>query len=125
VTDLQELQAETLKKIKLAMLIPISKALIDDFTIDRGSDLYAGMYYDKLKNIFWGKWAESTVVAKYPQNWWEHLKERWMPYKLRKKFPIKYTEVRAQGGVVFPVTKLPNGTFIWRSGNEVYDEEKK
>ena len=42
------------------------------------------------------------MTHKYPENWIEALKERWLPYRLRKYWPIKYRFIKAITSVVFP-----------------------
>jgi hypothetical protein len=38
-----------------------------------------------------GKLQDDSTV-KYPSDWKESLKERFLPYWLKKRFPVKYTE---------------------------------
>ena len=30
-------------------------------------------------------------MIKHPDSWWEAVKERFLPDKLKKKYPVKYT----------------------------------
>jgi hypothetical protein len=111
-------------KIKWAGLLPVSPEFLNEMTLDIHEDLLRNIFFEKLKLVFWGEWAEPTVVARYPANWKEAVKEQFAPSAYLKKHPVVYTEVRAQGGVVFPVnSKLPTAQKIWRFGSEVPDDK--
>lgn len=108
-----------LLKIKWAALLPIPPELLEKMTLERHIDLWHNMGYERLKLVFWGEWAEPTVVARYPSNWKEAVKERFAPAAYLKKHPVIYTEIKAQGGIVFPHKDLFGASKIWRYGNDV------
>jgi len=40
--------------------------------------------------------VKEELIAKYPSDWWQSFKERWLPKWLQRRFPVRYTEVIAQ-----------------------------
>ena len=51
---------------------------------------------------------------KYPSNWIQAFKERFFSHWLRKKFPVKYTEIDIACKALFPgfQPKLPNHDWV-------------
>jgi hypothetical protein len=38
-------------------------------------------------------YAENVKEIKYPRDWWQAVKERWLPDWLRRRFPVVYVRV--------------------------------
>lgn len=51
----------------------------------------------------------SYPTISYPANWWEALKDRFLPRWARKYVKVKYTEVRISAEVFYPMLSLPPG----------------
>lgn len=41
-------------------------------------------------------------IIRYPKNWIEAFKERWFPYWAKRKWPVQYTEWRADFSFLYP-----------------------
>ena len=33
-------------------------------------------------------------ITRYPADWWQHFKERWAPLWVKRRWPVRYLEVR-------------------------------
>ena len=48
-----------------------------------------------IEGYIWSQELEKVIVKiDYPKDWWEAVKERWMPKLILKKFPVKYERIR-------------------------------
>jgi len=36
---------------------------------------------------------ESLYTKRFPETWWDHFKERWFPEWLKRRYPVKWTEI--------------------------------
>ncbi len=52
------------------------------------------------------------LLQTYPSDWWQALKERWMPKRMQRISPVKYTEVIARH--IFPFLKEELGDEVVR-----------
>lgn len=59
-----------------------------------------------------GLMGQEFNTIKYPANWKEALKDRWLPKLLRKRFPIHYKTVDIK--VIYPNIKYPNEKHLIR-----------
>jgi hypothetical protein len=84
-----------LEKLKLTAISKFQKEMIYPQDVKLSIDKQTEFLYDSvlLRMIveIMGKLQEDTTV-KYPSDWKESLKERFLPYWLKKHFPVKYTE---------------------------------
>ena len=46
----------------------------------------------RVKQDILGRELE-RIDARYPANWWEAFKDRWMPEWLCRRYPVRWTEV--------------------------------
>jgi hypothetical protein len=76
-----------LDKIKIRLSKQIDKCLIDqkEFITDLGE-----LMEITIEGYVWGEKLPKIVEISYPLNWWQAVKERFMPLILLKFFPIKY-----------------------------------
>lgn len=48
------------------------------------------------------------VVARWPADWWEALKERWFPAWLQKWFPVRWKTSMLKSIALYPQMVIPN-----------------
>lgn len=70
--------------------------------IETKLEQHIGMVVYSLYGRMWGKECSRPIEIRYPKNWIEAVKERWLPYRLRKIFPIKYTYHKIEHMVGYP-----------------------
>ena len=85
------------EKAKRAVIVTMSKELIEMGIKINGSDHMTFMKdsftVKAIQDQLVGKYAQKIV--KYPEDWQQSLKERWLPRWLLKKTPVKYVELDA------------------------------
>lgn len=55
-----------------------------------------------LHASIYGKDHPKKHVIRYPENWWEAVKERFAPCWFRELYPVKFTEVTASLEELYP-----------------------
>lgn len=79
-----------------------------------GINLDWNVYEDVAKNMiieltsFIAKETLLDETIKYPSNWWEALKERWLPIWAKKLRPIKYTTKHFNAIAIYPKISIPD-----------------
>lgn len=86
-------------------------------------DDVAEVLFFKLQSYIEGIEKEKIIVyRKYPKNWVESLKERFLPKFLLKKFPIKYEEIdiNVSRFIIYPHFEYENASlhFEWIKGTQ-------
>ena len=79
----------------------------DNLTIVTQIEAETGALLVRLQHRLAGKVTDSKEAV-YPANWWEAVKERWMPRRLRRRFPIKQTVVTLEASAFYPSVRIPN-----------------
>lgn len=65
--------------------------LLNDFLQNMGVDVYIdSIFYNIVAEFRYEILGRTMQEIKYPANWVESLKERFLPLFLLKKYPIKY-----------------------------------
>ena len=67
--------------------IKMSKKLIERMKLEKVDDLFATKAIYLVHDFVYGHQLDTI---KYPLNWKEAFKERWLPRWLLKAFPVKY-----------------------------------
>jgi len=49
---------------------------------------------------------QDEYVISWPENWWEHFKDRWFPKWAKKKWPIKREAHRIKISLLYPKFKI-------------------
>lgn len=70
--------------------------------IDTNLERHIGMVVFTLYSSLFGEECSRPIEIRYPKNWIEAVKERWLPCRLRKMFPIKYTYHKIEHMVGYP-----------------------
>ena len=104
-----------MKKIELEKLKLISNYVVAKTELDGLSSIELVSYVEMIGNdlVFelktWILGQQKTIeIIKYPLNWIEALKERWLPPWLLKKYPVKYIEKTFNAIAMFPNLKVNN-----------------
>lgn len=92
-------EAVELTKIKKAAQLCLSRKMIHDLKIDVDFDYYLDNCYIRTVKEMLALKAGDRII-RYPKNWKEAFRERWLPQWMKKRFPIKYIEYDVL--VVFP-----------------------
>jgi hypothetical protein len=54
----------------------------------------------------WGK-RVGEIIARYPADWRQAFKDRWLPEWARRRWPVRYAEVRLEVADLFPGVAVP------------------
>ena len=98
-----------LERIRIGLEKRISPLLRDAttlFWIDRATDDIVL----RIEGFVWGKNLDAQEV-RYPANWIEAVKERWLPKRIRRRWPVRYTIVRIEARFLYPEARraMPPG----------------
>lgn len=96
-----------LKRLDFWIKREIPKHMIDDVQFPR--DIAEDVAHNLIVQIKAAVATESLepIEIKYPENWIEAVKERWLPKRLKKKFPVKYKSEKVGADVFYPNISLP------------------
>ena len=97
--EIADTKAELMRKIERAGL-PTRNLVVKFSQIQKFS-------HDLLDVVILGYiWTESEPLAEqnvlYPADWWQAVKERWVPDFIRRYFPVKYEGVRLSAWAYYP-----------------------
>jgi len=51
-------------------------------------------------------WGETIDIVHYPSTWWDAFKVRWFPAWLKRRFPPRFTEIKAKA--LYPKVSIPS-----------------
>lgn len=95
------IQQVTLEKIRLGM----SKAIDQNILLGVNSDTYIDHMTRQavvsIQGYLFGEKLKGKIV-KHPRDWWQALKERWLPAWALKRWPVEYTIHTVTFDVVYP-----------------------
>ncbi len=98
----ETLKQVNLEKMQFAFIQEFSKYLFD---LELKEDLWRGFAEDRfmvsLRGYVWGE-SMGIYSIQYPRDWWEAFKDRWFPFWLRRKLPIRYTIIRLDARLIYP-----------------------
>ena len=60
-----------------------------------------------LARMFVPKLIGKSVEFRRPLDWWEAVKERWLPARLRRRFPVKYHVETVRLSSLYPRARVP------------------
>lgn len=95
-----QIETVNLKRFAFNIQHKVSKALMLDTSVDV-SDFYAETFTVNLRVYLYGI-DHKGVEIKYPRDWVEALKERWLPEWLKKRYPVKYTVRKINFREIYP-----------------------
>ena len=85
----------TLERMKFIVLQYLNQELVDQFAIEPEVEFTAHAYFMcddivlRIKQAVYGRTME-RVEVKYPRDWWEAVKDRWLPEWAKARWPVKY-----------------------------------
>ena len=86
--------AAAVRKVRLTRIAVSMRRAFDQQFLDTATDEVinevTGEFEITLHGFVWGERVQQTIVQ-YPRDWWQALKERWMPKRWRARWPIVYT----------------------------------
>jgi len=75
-------------------LIGIGQALSNEGLMDVRTDTFYDVALGSTQLHAHGYiWTERLIDVKFPKDWWQAIKDRFLPQWLRSRFPIKYTHI--------------------------------
>lgn len=102
--DYQRLQLE---KFKICVLKYLDSTLSKFLAMSPRAEVSNYMHWESdlialriVQEVYGVEHDIETV--EYPSNWWEAVRDRWMPRLLRKWFPIHYTKVTIHARELYP-----------------------
>jgi hypothetical protein len=120
-------QQSSHKAVRLERLrLKVSLLLSRTFTNDVLMSVYEDSLADKVMISFETQVAAETIesiTVKYPANWKEAVKERFLPEFLRKRFPIQYTVQTVKIKVLYPKISLPKLDHVVKIYENKYGEK--
>lgn len=74
-----------------------------------------------LHASIYGKDHLKKHVIRYPENWWEAVKERFAPCWFRERYPVRFTEVTASLEELYPEIQptLPRSVMKFYTTNRI------
>lgn len=102
-----------LEKVKLSYQYRISGVAIATLGVDAYADIAADALVCFLQATLAGKRISDDVVeAKYPDGWWQAVRERWAPAWWLRRWPVRYRTIAVRGQVyrICPHMAVPEGT---------------
>ena len=82
-------------------------AMPEEARVKLTTEYFAGGMTSQLRVIMAGELLHIPAVE-YPANWFEALKERFMPFWMRIRWPIRYRYVTWESTVLYPRVSLPH-----------------
>ena len=104
----------TVDRMKLVIIGTVSAELADSFANSAEVDIYILENWVKnemtvrIKQIIAGRIADEVTVS-YPSDWWQAVRERWLPGWAKRKWPVHKTTIRLTARELYPKMVLPEG----------------
>lgn len=104
----------TLEKMKVGMQWKVSAEVEQMYLQD--------MITYQITGYVWSQDAGKKVTFKYPSDWWEAVKERWLPKWLLKKYPVNYTYKEFEVKATYPDLIIQGHQPVMRLFESTYDD---
>ena len=69
--------------------------------VDAYIDSVTGHLRLTLYGYVWGKNADDIFIS-YPSDWWQAIKDRWLPKWAKKRWPVRETVHHIKAAAMFP-----------------------
>jgi hypothetical protein len=76
----------------------------EEFLCDVGTEQADGFVTLRVKRQFYGLLDH---VESVPINWWQAVRERWLPYGWLRRYPVLVREIKVYGAVYFKPSDDP------------------
>ena len=83
------------------------KGILQDVKTDSFYEEQADYLVYELETFVLTETLEDLDV-RYPADWVQGIKERWLPLYLKKKFPVKYKYITYKAEALYPKISLPD-----------------
>lgn len=103
-----------LDRMKLVIIGTISTELADSFASPAEVDICVLENWARneitvrIQQIIAGRIADEVTVS-YPSDWWQAVRERWLPGWAKRKWPVHKTTIRLTARELYPKMVLPEG----------------
>ncbi len=96
------MKSQNLEKIRIGLLKVVSEELVDA-SVDYTMGWMTNSVNFAIRGYVWGESEKvQRQTIKYPANWIEAIKDRWLPRSLRKIYPVKYHCVDIDVTAIYP-----------------------
>jgi len=85
--------------------VSIDRKLLDTCKVDVKDHLVSSACYAMIMSLraeIYGKDHPEQHVVRYPENWWEAVKERFAPAWFLDKYPVRFTVISASLQELYP-----------------------
>ena len=118
-----------LDKIRIAVLAKLPAEFLEPkIDISLHESFLADEMYVRVKGFVWGEKLGDTEI-KYPRDWWQAFKKRWLPARALKYWPVVYTVHVISAAFLYPGVRpsLSDRPFTFSASertSERYDNEQ-
>jgi hypothetical protein len=96
-----ETETISLERLTVAVSTRMRKELVGELKAYQIEDLMADQLYISLRYFIYGQDEKEVLACQVPANWWEHFKERWLPW-----LKVKYKKYGLSARVVYPMLDI-------------------
>lgn len=105
------------ERVKLGIITYFTKEMIEDVSIRFSTDYESGAdnYLIQCVMSEWEYMHKPFQTIEYPRDWWQAIKERWLPRWLLNKYPVIKTFHNVYASTIYSTKKpsmLPAGIHI-------------
>jgi hypothetical protein len=110
-----EVETVQLERLKLCILTHLSAELCHSFgeppevAVTDALDFLTDDIGIRVVQKVWGRELQRQEV-KYPANWWEAVKDRWLPAWAKGRWPVRYRVVTLTARELYPRLAFPPET---------------
>jgi len=103
----------TLEKFKLCMIQYLRPDFAEmfgeepDVRISEYADFVADEFVLQVRQNIWGRHVERQE-CKWPADWWQAFKERWLPAWAKRRWPVQYTIRILTARELYPKVVMPH-----------------
>lgn len=94
-----------LSKVRLNAIVAVSRHMLLDARLTEMDDFIANAFRLQLDGFLWGKTIERHEVS-YPADWWQAIKERWMPAWVKSIWPVKMKRIELDLKAIWPTLRM-------------------
>lgn len=91
-----------LRRKEYAARIAIDDLITRRSTIESEFDNARRQLVMTIRMSIFGKDHPERHVIRYPETWWEALKERWAPVWFRDRYPVKFVQISVSLEELYP-----------------------
>ena len=116
-----ETQQNTIEKIRIRAEVMLANAQLNDVRVQvvdqvgdwLGKSLAQSMKLFVADGHVWGEQVDGGTV-RYPADWWQAVRERFLPARWLKRHPVKYITGELRAEVIYPRLAAPKEQTVIR-----------